>query len=86
MKRPGVISALIYTSLSLMTSGTFLAVTVAGNYTWVARLGGAAWVFGLSMIVLMPIASSMIGTSPKSHLCTFVKSTSKKPVAANAHA
>jgi hypothetical protein len=55
MKRVGLVSALIYTGVSLLVSGTFLAVTVAGDYTWVARAGGAAWVFGLSMIVLMPL-------------------------------
>ncbi|MEK7777138.1 MAG: hypothetical protein AAB303_00745 [Chloroflexota bacterium] len=55
MKRVGLVSALIYTSLSLLISGIFLWVTVAGEYTWVASAGGAAWVFGLSMIVLMPV-------------------------------
>mgnify|MGYP001591094789 CR=1 FL=1 len=60
MKRPEAVSALIYTSISLLTAGTFLAVTVAGDYTWVARLGGAAWVFGLSMIVSMPIVTPAV--------------------------
>ncbi|MDO8751858.1 MAG: hypothetical protein Q7K03_12075 [Dehalococcoidia bacterium] len=55
MKRVGLVSALIYTSVSLLLSGIFLGVTVAGEYTWVASAGGAAWVFGLSMIVLMPV-------------------------------
>jgi len=33
----------------------FLAVTtLTGDYTWVARVGGAGWVFLLSMIILMP--------------------------------
>ena len=51
----GVISAAIYTGVSLAAALTFLAVTLAtGDYTWVARLGGAAWVFLLSMIILMP--------------------------------
>jgi hypothetical protein len=32
-----------------------LATLLTGNYDWVARLGGAAWVFLLSMIILLPI-------------------------------
>ncbi|MBI2166017.1 MAG: hypothetical protein HYU29_06395 [Chloroflexi bacterium] len=55
MKRVGLVSLPIYTSMALLVSGAFLGITVAGDYTWVARAGGAAWVFGLSMIVLMPI-------------------------------
>ena len=51
----GRISALVYTTIALAASGTFLAVTTfTGDYTWVARLGGAGWVFLLSMIILMP--------------------------------
>ena len=60
MKRLSLISAILYTSISLVVSGTFLVVTVAGDYTWVARIGGAAWVFGLSMIVLMPIVTPTV--------------------------
>lgn len=53
--RGGLISAMLYTGVSLLAGGTFLAVTVfAGDYGWAARLGGAAWVFLLSMIILMP--------------------------------
>lgn len=56
----GFLSTLIYTGISLLASGLFLAVTLAGEYTWVARLGGAGWVFLLSMIVLMPIVTPMM--------------------------
>ena len=56
----GFISALIYTILSLMASGLFLAVTLVGDYDWVARLGGAGWVFLLSMIVLMPVVTPLV--------------------------
>ncbi len=56
----GFLSALIYTGISVVAAGLFLAVTLAGNYTWVARLGGAAWVFLLLMIVLMPIVTPMV--------------------------
>ncbi len=60
MKRAGFTSALIYTTISLLTAGAFFGVTLAGDYTWVARAGGAAWVFGLSMIVLMPIITPAV--------------------------
>jgi hypothetical protein len=56
MARTTLLSALIYTSVSLAAGGVFLAVTVpSGDYGWVARLGGAGWVFFLSMIILMPV-------------------------------
>ena len=51
----GRLSAAVYTSLSALAAGAFLAVTVlTGDYSWVARAGGSAWVFLLSMIILMP--------------------------------
>jgi hypothetical protein len=54
-QRVGLVSGLIYTGVSTLAAGTFLAVTVfTGDYGWVARLGGSAWVFLLSMIILMP--------------------------------
>ena len=53
--RVGLISALLSTSISTLAAGAFLAFTVfTGDYGWVARLGGATWVFLLSMIILMP--------------------------------
>lgn len=53
--RPALLSALVYTGVSLLAAGVFLAATVAtGDVGWVARGGGAAWVFVLSMIILMP--------------------------------
>lgn len=56
----GFISAVIYTGISLVVAGTFLAVTLAGEYNWVARIGGAAWVFLLSIIILMPIVIPLV--------------------------
>ena len=51
----GTIAAVVYTGLSLATGLVFLAITTAfGEYDWVARLGGAIWVFALCMIILMP--------------------------------
>ena len=53
--RPGIVSAVIYTCIALLGAGSFLvATTLSGDYDWVARLGGAGWVFLLSMIILMP--------------------------------
>jgi len=51
----GQLSAVLYTAASLAAALAFFLVTLlTGDYTWVARVGGAAWVFGLSMIILMP--------------------------------
>ena len=59
----GRLSALIYTSVSLLAVGAFLAVTTfTGDYSWVARLGGAAWIFLLCMIILMPTLTPWMRT------------------------
>ena len=59
--RVGLISALLYTGVSILASGVFLAMTVfTGDYGWVARLGGSAWVFLLSMIILMPTVTPWV--------------------------
>ena len=51
----GKVSAAVYTALSLVLAGAFFLVTLlTGDYSWVARIGGAIWVFGLSMIITMP--------------------------------
>jgi hypothetical protein len=53
--KPGIVAAIIYTSVALLGAGSFLATTIlSGDYDWVARFGGAGWVFLLSMIILMP--------------------------------
>jgi hypothetical protein len=59
-QRIGLTSALIYTPISLAAAGVFFGITVAGDYTWVARIGGAAWVFLLSMIITMPLVTSAV--------------------------
>ena len=54
-RRASYVSAIICTSAALIGAGSFLAATIlSGDYDWVARLGGAGWVFLLSMIILMP--------------------------------
>jgi hypothetical protein len=56
----GLTSALIYTPISLAAAGVFFGITVVGDYTWVARIGGAAWIFILSMIITMPLITSAV--------------------------
>jgi len=52
-------SALMYMAISMLLALTFLGLaTVKGDYTDVARFGGALWVFMLSMIVTMPLVTS----------------------------
>lgn len=50
-------AAVIYTGISLGVVLLFLALTflTGKTYTVVARIGGAVWVFILTMIVTMPI-------------------------------
>ncbi len=53
--KPGIMSAVVCTGIAWLGAGSFLAATtLGGGYDWVARLGGAGWVFLLSMIILMP--------------------------------
>ena len=59
--RAGTIAAVVYTGLSLAAGLVFLAITTAfGNYNWVARIGGAVWVFALCMIILMPTVTPLV--------------------------
>jgi hypothetical protein len=60
MKNMNLISAVIYTGISLLTAGLFVVATLGGNYTAVERFGGAAWVFLLSMIILMPVVIPLV--------------------------
>ncbi len=55
MKNVNVVSALIYLSLSALLAAAFVLATISGDYTSVDRFGGAAWVFLLSNIILMPV-------------------------------
>lgn len=60
MKSVGFVSAVIYTGISLIAAGLFLAATLTGEYSLVERIGGMAWVFLLSMIILMPIVIPLV--------------------------
>jgi hypothetical protein len=57
----GRLSAAIYTAVSATAAGIFFAITVlAGDYSWVARIGGSGWIFLLSMIILMPTVTPWV--------------------------
>jgi type IV secretory pathway TrbD component len=57
----GAIAAAIYGGVSIAAGLVFLAVTIAfGDYDWVARTGGAVWIFALCMIILMPTVTPLI--------------------------
>lgn len=59
--RVSLISAVIYTAISLALALAFVAVSTAmGKYTDVARYGGAVWVFLLSMIITMPTVTPLV--------------------------
>ncbi len=59
--RPGQIGVTVSTSIGLAAALAFLGVTsVAGDYAWVARIGGAGWVFLLSMIILLPTVAPWV--------------------------
>ena len=54
-------SAQLYIPLSLGAGVLFyLAATLTGDHTLVARMGGAVWVTLLSLIVSMPIVTSRV--------------------------
>jgi hypothetical protein len=67
MRNIGLVSAVIYTSVSLIAAAAFAFAATLRGYGAVERLGGAFWVFLLSMIILMPV------------VIPFVKSRMKPP-------
>lgn len=60
MKNVGLLSAIIYTGGSLVIAGLFILATLPGQYSDVERFGGAAWVFLLCMIILMPMVIPLV--------------------------
>lgn len=63
-RKIGLTSAAIYSAISIAISASFLvAASVTGDYTAVARIGGAVWVLLLSFIVTMPPVTSAVKRS-----------------------
>jgi len=60
MKKVGSIGAVTYTGISVLAAGLFLLSTISGQYTLIEHIGGTAWVFLLSMIILMPVITPLI--------------------------
>ncbi len=57
----GRLSAAMYTAVSALAAGIFFAITMlTGDYSWVSRVGGSAWVFLLCMIILMPTVTPWV--------------------------
>jgi len=60
-KDAGLLSTVAYTAGSLLAALIFLLATVlTGDYGWVSRIGGAVWIFALSMIILMPTVTPLV--------------------------
>jgi hypothetical protein len=54
-------SWLISVGLAAAAAATFLLATFPkGDYDWVARVGGAGWVFLLSVIILLPTVMPLL--------------------------
>jgi len=60
LRSPALVATVIYTGGSLAAGVVFFLVTLVGDYSWVARIGGAVWVFALCMIILMPTITPWI--------------------------
>ena len=54
------VSAVVYTACASLAAVVLFGVATAADYDWVARIGGAGWVFLLTMIILMPIVPSLL--------------------------
>ncbi len=57
---PGQVSAIIYTGASLIAALVFFIITLVGDYSWVARIGGSVWICALCMIILMPTVTPWV--------------------------
>jgi len=57
MKSAAFASAIVYTGLAAAVALLFLAGAWAGPYSSLECIGGAAWVFFLSLIILMPVVT-----------------------------
>jgi len=59
-RNTALISALLYTSISLAAAVIFFAIAISTGYGWVGSIGGAVWIFILCMIITMPLVTSSI--------------------------
>lgn len=56
VRNPSAAAAAVYLGASLLASAGFAVLaTLKGETSWPSRLIGAAWVFLLTTIVLMPV-------------------------------
>ena len=55
MKKPDVLSAVIYLGTAAVAGLIFFIAALISGYSTVERIGGAVWVFLLSTIILMPV-------------------------------
>jgi hypothetical protein len=58
-------SALIYLPIAIGAALLFLLAASLGDYSTVARVGGAVWVGLLSLIVAMPLVTSRVKKQPR---------------------
>ena len=56
------VSAVVYTAGAALVAAVVFGAAIAADYGWVARIGGAGWVFMLTMIILMPVVPSLLRT------------------------
>lgn len=64
----GRIAVLLYTGGSLVAALAFFVAATIGDYDWVARLGGAGWVFVLTMIILMTTVTPWVRERAGEHV------------------
>ena len=54
------VSAVVYTAIAAFAAAVLFGVATAAGYDWVARIGGAGWIFLLMMVILMPTVPSLL--------------------------
>ena len=54
------VSAVVYTACASLAAAVLFGAATAADYDWVARIGGAGWVFLLMMVILMPTVPSLL--------------------------
>ncbi len=54
------VSAVVYTACAALAAVALFVAATAADYDWVARVGGAGWVFMLMMVILMPTVPALL--------------------------